>query len=135
MIEIYDELGHIKDVLAHGFKNDSWRTDGKLLAMYYRDSGVKKSETLKKIKTKCEQYCGGNGGSYNKTSSYKTVNAFVDKAYRKDKQGNYKEQIRNITSVYITKDILKWFLDLEDRIILTDKQVEEFKKKKTWNCN
>lgn len=131
MIEIYDELGHIKDVLAHGFRNDSWRTDGKLLAMYYRDSGIKKSEAIKKIKNKCELYCNSeNGGSYNKTSSYKTVNIFVDKAYRKDKQGNYKEQIRNITCVYITKEILNWFLDLEDKIILTNEQIEEFKKRR-----
>lgn len=127
MIAIYDEMSHIKDVLAHGFTNETWRTDGKLLAMYYRDSGIKKSEALKKIKEKCERYCGGADGSYNKTSSYKTVNTFVNNVYRKDKEGNYKDQIRNITHVCISKDVVKWFLDLEENFILTDERVKELK--------
>lgn len=131
MIEIYDEMSHIKDVLVHGFKDNTWRTDGKLLAMYYRDTGIKKSEALKLIKQKCERYCSSvNGGSYNKTSSYKTVNNFVDKVYRKDKNKEYKEQIREIKEIKISRDILNWFLSLEDGIKLTNEKVKELKERR-----
>ena len=47
MIDIYDEMGYIKEVLEHGLSNDSWVKDCSLLAKYYRDEGYKKSEVKK----------------------------------------------------------------------------------------
>lgn len=130
MIEIYDEMSYIKNVLAHGFKNESWRTDGKLLAMYYRDTGVKKSEALKKIKEKCELYCTGINGSYNKTTSFKIVNSFVNKVYKKEKDGTYKDQIREIKEVKIHKDIVKWFLDLENNFVISKEESKRLKERR-----
>lgn len=124
-------MSHIKDVLAHGFGNNTWKTDGKLLAMWYRNNGKKKSETLKLVKEKCELYCSAaNGGSYNKTSSYRIVNSFVDKAYKKESDGSYKDNIREIREVYITTGIINWFLSLEDKFVISDERVEELKKRR-----
>ena len=90
MIDIYDEMGHIKEVLEHGTTPKHWERDGRLLARYYRDLGMKKSEVKKIIKEKCAKY-GGEG--YDSNVNYKRVNNFVDKIFKKDKDGNYKDKI------------------------------------------
>lgn len=121
MIDIYDEMGHIKEVLEHGTTPKHWERDGRLLARYYRDLGMKKSEVKKIIKEKCAKY-GGEG--YDSNVNYKRVNNFVDKIFKKDKDGNYKDKIREIKEVVITQDVVDWFLGLETSFELTDEQIE-----------
>lgn len=127
MIEIYDEMGHIKNVLEHGLDSANWERDGRLLARYYRDEGVKKAEVKKIVKEKCERYGGDN---YDKNSSFKRINKFVDQIFKKDSDGTYKDKIREIKEIVITKDVVDWFLGLEKNFVLTDEQVEIEKKRR-----
>lgn len=131
MINIYDEVGHIKDVLKNGF-SDRWKEDAKLLVKYYRDSGMKKSEVLENIKKKCERYIL----NYNKYTDYRTVNKLVDAAWKD------KSPLREIKQVEITKEVLNWFLSLEKNKVTND-DIENIKTKKSnthvntkfWNFN
>ena len=127
MIEIYNEMNEIKNILEHGFGNYSWIKGGTLLAKYFRDEGYKKSEVKKTVKEKCEKYCS----SYKPNKGdFKKVDKFVDKVFKKDKNGKYIESIRQIDSIEFTKDVLKWFLDLEDNFQITDEQLKEEKEKR-----
>ena len=47
MVDIYDELGHIKNILANGLDGVKWQRDDKLLARFYASEGKKKSEVKK----------------------------------------------------------------------------------------
>ena len=54
MVDIYDELGHIKDVLEHGISN-MWQMDASLLAKFYAENGLKQSEAKKILLEKCKK--------------------------------------------------------------------------------
>ena len=56
MIEIYDELGYIKNILEHGIDNNRWRRDSLLLARFYSWEGLKKSECKELLKEKLKRY-------------------------------------------------------------------------------
>ena len=43
MIDIYDEVGYIKEILENGLSY-KWERDALLLCKYYKISGVKKSD-------------------------------------------------------------------------------------------
>ena len=49
MIDIYDEIGYIKEVLEHGL-SDKWERDATLLVRYYKTLGMKKSEVRRNLK-------------------------------------------------------------------------------------
>ena len=44
MIDIYDEVGYIKEVLENGIKKEKWQRDCRLLARFYASNGYKKTE-------------------------------------------------------------------------------------------
>ena len=123
MIDVYDEMGYIKEVLEHGFNDDNWVKGCTLLAKYYRDEGYKRSEIKKMLKEKCEKYCSDKSYNPNK-GGYKVIDKIVSGAFKKDKDGNYVEHIRSIKSIITTKEVVQWFLDLENNYEITDEMVE-----------
>lgn len=131
MINIYDEVGHIKDVLKNGL-SERWKEDAKLLIKYYRDLGMKKSEVSETIKKKCERYVP----NYNKFTDYRIVNRLMTVAWKD------KTPLREIKQVEISKEVLDWFLSLEKNKV-TVEEIESIKQKKAntyvnlkfWNFN
>ena len=131
MINIYDEVGHIKNVLENGFSR-RWQEDAKLLVKYYRNNGEKKKDIKEKIKKKCEMYIP----EYNKFTMFNTVNKIVESAWKD------KTPLREIKQVETSKEVLDWFLNLEKQKV-SEKQLEEIKAKKPsshvtskfWNFN
>ena len=123
MIDVYDEMGYIKEVLEHGFNDDNWVKGCTLLAKYYRDEGVKRSEIKKMLKDKCEKYCSDKSYKPNK-NGYKIIDKIVNGAFKKDKEGNYVSTIRSIKSVVTTKEVVQWFLDLENNYEIDQETVE-----------
>ena len=121
MVDIYDELGHIKNVLANGVDGIKWQRDASLLAKFYADTGIKKSEARKLIREKCERYVT----NYNHVQYFKKLNKIIDVSYKEIKNG---KKIRHITEVVITKDILNWFLELENNFIIDDEKKNEIEK-------
>lgn len=117
MIDIYDEVGYIKEVLAHGF-SERWERDALLLARYYKLEGKKKSEVKKIIKAKAERYVK----SYRKYRDYPRANKMVETAYKND------IPLREIREILIPKSVVQWFLDLEKKYKITDEQIEGLKK-------
>lgn len=118
MIDIYDEVGYIKEVLEHGF-SDRWERDALLLARYYRSIGMKKSEVKSIIKEKAERYVK----SYRKYKDYPRANKMVDMAYKKDSV-----PLREIKSISIPVETVSWFLSLEKVYKINNEQVMELKK-------
>lgn len=118
LIDIYDEIGYIKEVLEHGL-SDKWERDATLLVRYYKTLGMKKSEVKKKLKDKCEKYVDG----YNPYVTFKRLNKIIDNAWKKD------VPLREIKSVELSKEVVDWFLNLENYRI-TDEEVEELKKRR-----
>ena len=131
MINIYDEVGHIKNVLENGFSR-RWQEDAKLLVKYYRNNGEKKKDIKEKIKKKCEMYIP----EYNKFTMFNTVNKIVESAWKD------KTPLREIKQVEISKEVLNWFLNLEKQKV-SEEQLKEIKNKKPnshvtlkfWNFN
>lgn len=127
MIKIYNEEGYIKELLEHGIHDDNWNNDCTLLAKYYRDEGLKKAEIRKILKEKCKKYCP----SYDESKGhFRRIDKIVAKIFRKDSNGEYIEKIRKVKEVVTTKEVIKWFLDLETRFELTDEQIEIEKKRR-----
>ena len=120
MIDIYDEVGYIKEVLEKGI-SDKWERDAILLARYYKMEGVKKSEVKNRIREKCER---SRAFYYDHRVNYKRLNKIVEIAWKKE------VPLREIKQVEIAQEVLDWFLGLEDSVILTDEEVETFKVKR-----
>ena len=118
MIDIYDEVGYIKEVLEHGF-SERWERDALLLARYYRSIGMKKSEVKNIIKEKAERYVK----SYRKYKDYPRANKMVDIAYKKDFI-----PLREIKSINIPVETVSWFLSLEGKYKIPEEKVLELKK-------
>ena len=121
MVDIYDELGHIKNILANGIDDMKWQRDASLLAKFYAETGVKKSEAKKIIREKCEKY----SKNYNHIQYFKKLNKIVDTSYKEIKDG---KQIRHITEVIISQEVLDWFLGLENNFIINDEKKNEIEK-------
>lgn len=125
MIDIYDELGYIKNVLSDGL-SQKWERDATLLTRYYKMDGIKKSEAKKRIQQKCEEaaHRENNPITYNHLVSYKRLNKIVDGAWKKD------TTLRAIHGVTISKEVVDWFLNLETNTSLTDEEVAKYKKRR-----
>lgn len=121
MIDIYDEIGYIKNILQDGL-SEKWERDLKLLVRYYKSIGYKRSQAEKEALYKCEH----NNGKfeYNNLTSYKRFKAVFNKGWTS------KDKLREIRYIDISKEVLDWFLSLEDSVILTDEQVEIERKKR-----
>lgn len=120
MTEIYDEVGYIKEVLEHGL-SQRWQRDAMLLSRFYKLNGKKKSEAKEIIKSKCEKYVIG----FNRDIQFNEVNSIAEKAWKNDKE------LREIRNVEISKEVLDWFLNLENFELddETFKYVEDRRKK------
>lgn len=119
MIDIYDEVGYIKEVLAHGF-SERWERDALLLARYYKSTGMKKAECKKIIKEKAERYVK----NYRKYKDYPRANKMVETAYKKD------VPLREIKEIGISKDVVNWFLRLERDFKISEEEVKKLKQER-----
>lgn len=125
MIDIYDELGYIKNVLSNGL-SQKWERDAILLLRYYKLEGLKKAEAKDKIKQKCIDAASRNENqiSYNHLVSYKRLDRIIGVAWKKE------VSLRTIHGVTITKEVLDWFLKLENSTHFTNEEVEYYKKRR-----
>lgn len=120
MIDIYDEVGYIKTVLQDGL-SEKWERDATLLTRYYKSQGEKKSEVKKKLKEKCEH---SRNFVYQPYVMYKRLNKVIDNAWKKE------VPLREIREIVIPREVVDWFLNLEESVVLTDEQVQELKEKR-----
>lgn len=120
MIDIYDEVGYIKTVLQDGL-SEKWQRDATLLIRYYKSLGEKKSEVKKKIKEKCER---NKKFEFNSYVHFRRLNAVIDSAWKTN------VPLRQICKIEITREVLEWFLGLENSFILTDEEVAKLKKRR-----
>lgn len=118
MIDIYDEVGYVKVVLEKGL-SQRWERDAALLTRFYKFEGKKKREVKEILKEKCERYVPG----YNKFITYKRLNKIIDSAWKD------KTVLREIRAIVFPKEVLNWFLNLEN-IELTQERVDELKEKR-----
>ena len=130
MIDIYDEVRYIKEVLEHGF-SDKWERDATLLVKYYKSQNppMKKSEVKQIIKAKCKKYVA----NYNENVTYKRVNKLIDttwKNWKVDKKNpDNSSKLREIRYIEFPREVLDWFLNL-DQFEISSEQVKELKLKR-----
>ena len=113
MIDIYDEMGYIKNILVGGI-SEKWERDAILLSRFYKIQGLKKSEIKKKIKEKCEK---STKFEYNHLINYQRLNSIIDKAWKKE------VPLREIKDIEVPREVIEWFLHLENEVILSDEKV------------
>lgn len=118
MVDIYDELGHIKNVLEHGLDPMRWERDASLLARFWAAEGRKKSDVKVSLKEKCRRYAF----NYNPYRDYKRVNKIVDSAFKDQKNG---KPIRHTSRVVFPREVLDWFLGLDESFVVSKEKSEE----------
>ena len=125
MIDLYDEVGYIKNVLYYGI-GQKWQRDVTLLTRYFKLEGLKKSEVKQKMLDKCELAANRekNRIIFNRMQDYKRLNTTIENAWKKD------IPLRQITQIEISQEILDWFLELENSFIMTDEEVAKEKQKR-----
>lgn len=126
MIELYNEIGHIKNVLEYGIENKKYVRDTTLLSRYYKEEGIKKQEALDRIAEKVNTYCNrfsvdGKG----KIQISRQTKSIVNSVYANKNVA----KLREITEIKIPKSALDWFLGLEDNFIISDDKVKEIRAK------
>lgn len=120
MIDIYDEVGYIKNVLQSGLSQKEWKRDLILLIRYYKLEGNKKAEAKLKAKEKCERYVVG----WNKNVHYATFNNIFEKAWKKE------DPLRQIKQIEFSKEVLDWFLNLSETS-LTQEELDSLKNRRS----
>ena len=122
MIDIYNEVAYIKNVLQDGFSS-KWQRDAKLLTKYYKLEGVKKREAKEMIKRKCiEAKPKTNFNEYK--DDINRADSIFEKAWKD------KTPLREISKVEISKEVLDWFLNLEETFVISDEEQERLKKRR-----
>lgn len=131
MIDLYNEVGYIKNLLKNGI-GQKWQRDVTLLARYYKLVGdnkliddkiavipYKKKEIKAKILEKCEKAASRNQDpiNFNRMRDYNKINSIIDKVWKDT------TQLREIECIEISKEVLNWFLNLEDSLIMNDEEV------------
>ena len=119
MIDIYDEVGYIKNILQSGLSQKEWKRDLILLIRYYKLEGNKKAEAKLKAKEKCERYVIG----WNKNVHYATFNNIFEKAWKKE------DPLRQIKQIEFSKEVLDWFLNLSETS-LTQEELDSLKSRR-----
>ena len=122
MIDIYNEVAYIKNVLQDGFSS-KWQRDAKLLTKYYKLEGVKKCEAKDNIIKKCMD----TKGRFTFNPYQEDINnasSIFEKAWKD------KTPLREISKVEISKEVLEWFLSLETDYVITDERQAELKKRR-----
>jgi len=122
MIDIYDELGYIKNILEEGF-SQKWERDAKLLVRYYKMEGYKKSQVKNIIKNKCIEAStrSENPIVYKELTSYKKINNIMKFAWKNDKP------LRAIKGINIPREVVDWFLKLEHSLTLSESEIAYYK--------
>lgn len=120
MIDIYDEVGYIKNILQSGLSQKEWKRDLILLIRYYKLEGNKKAEAKLKAKEKCERYIIG----WNKNVHYATFNNIFEKAWKKE------DPLRQIKQIEFSKEVLDWFLNLSETS-LTQEELDSLKSRRS----
>ena len=125
MIDLYDEVGYIKNVLYYGI-GQKWQRDVTLLTRYFKLEGLKKSEVKQKMLDKCELAANRDKNRiiFNRMQDYKRLNTTIENAWKKD------IPLRQITQIEISQEVLDWFLGLEDSFVMTDEEVMEEKQRR-----
>ena len=125
MIDIYDEVGYIKNVLANGLSS-KWERDAILLTRYYKMEGYNKTEAKKLIYKKCEDATNRIKDPiyYNHLVSYKKLNNIINTTWRK------KEELRTIREIVISQEVVDWFLNLPKTFQLSEQEKEFYKKRR-----
>lgn len=125
MIDIYNEIGYIKNVLENGV-SERWERDVILLTRYFKAEGLKKSEVKKRMKEKCEMAAKrpNNPIVYNHLVSFGRLNKIIDTAWKKV------VPLREIKYIDVSREVVDWFLNLEENITLSDEEMYELKKRR-----
>ena len=113
MIDIYDEIGYIKNVLENGV-SEKWERDVILLVRYFKAEGIKKSEVKRRMKEKCELAAKRpvNPIAYNHLISYARLNKIIEGAWKKQ------VPLREIKYIDVSREVVDWFLNLENNFVL-----------------
>lgn len=121
MIDIYDEVSHIKNVLQDGFDPDKWVRD-LILLVKFRKSQVPqptKQQVKKEMLEKCYLYVK----DFNEIKQGSNVRKLVDKTW---KDWNPKtNKLREIRQVKITQEVLDWFLGLQDNFEISQELADK----------
>ena len=125
MIDIYDEIGYIKNVLENGV-SDKWERDVILLVRYFKADGIKKSEVKRRMKEKCEMAAkrSVNPIAYNHLISYARLNKIIDGAWKKQ------VPLREIKYIDVSREVVNWFLNLENNFTLEEDRLEELRQRR-----
>ena len=95
MIDIYNEIGYVKDILQKGLDPNNWLRDVKLLVRYYKqEEGLKKKDIRPLIIEKCKEM-----SFYNHIQDYKRTNKAIDDAKKHYEESNGEYTIINIGNI------------------------------------
>lgn len=135
MIDIYDEEGYIQNVLQYGF-SVKWRRDASLLIKYYKTKfceGEQPSWNKKWVKETILKKCENNVQGFNIITDKGKVNSLVDSVWKNWKvdpeRPEKSSQLRKVKQIEFPKEVLDWFLGLEDNFVLTPVEREEIQAK------
>lgn len=125
MVDILDEETYIKNILENGMDPVNWRRDLILLTKYKKSIGEKKRVAKDEILQKCQMYIVG----YDDIKDYKFVNSLFEKTWREWKidrnNPENSSRFRTIRSIEFPKEVLEWFLHLDETFEISDERVKE----------
>ena len=134
MIDIYDEEGYIQRVLEQGLST-KWKRDASLLIKFYKTkyyTGEQPTWTKKWVKETILRKCEKDVLDFNSVTRKGEINHLVDsvwKDWKIDKEHPEKSsQLRKVKQIEFSKEVLDWFLNLEDSIVLTSVERENLQK-------
>ena len=125
MVDILDEETYIKNILENGMDPVNWRRDLILLTKYKKSIGEKKRVAKDEILQKCQMYVVG----YDDITDYKHVSSLFEKTWREWKidrnNPENSSKFRTIRSIEFPKEVLDWFLHLDETFEISDERVKE----------
>lgn len=137
MIDIYDEEGYIQRVLEQGL-SERWKRDASLLIKYYKTkyySGEQPEWTKKWVKETILKKCEEGVKGFNKITRKGEINSLVDsvwKDWKIDKEHPEKSsKLRKVKRIEFSKEVLDWFLGLEENVVLNPAEREQLQTRHT----
>lgn len=131
MVDLYDEVGYIKTVIANGI-GDKWERDITLYVRFMKTQLNKNGKKMtkqevnklakEKIRIASERQV--NRIAYNELHDFDRLNKIIDKAWKND------APLRHIQQLEIPREVLDWFLQLDDNYKLSPQMVEAEKLKR-----
>lgn len=121
MIDIYDEVSHIKNVLQDGFDPDKWVRD-LILLVKFRKSQIPqptKQQVKKEMLEKCHLYVK----DFNEIKQGSNVRKLVDKTWKD--WNPKKDKLREIRQIKITQEALDWFLRLQNNFEISQELADK----------